>query len=72
MKKIRIRTIIYTIIVISIIIEIWAFITSFSKPPLIDLGYGIGGVGGLVISIAIYYITKAITKVIDEENKEDK
>ena len=65
------RYIVYIIILASIILEIWSFIISFSKPPFTSLGYFLGAILGFIISIIVFIATLIINYILDR-NKANK
>ena len=65
MKSIKIRKVIYSLIFLSIVIEVWAFVESFGMRPLTSLGYFFGGILGFIISVILFIICIIINKIID-------
>ena len=71
MKKIKVRNIVYCVLLLSIVIEIWAFCESSNKKGYVEWEYFFYSIYGFVISIVLFIATLIINYLLDR-NKANK
>ena len=71
MRKFKVRNIVYCVLLLSVVIEIWSFYESSNKNGYVEWKYFFYSIYGFIISIVLFIATLIINYILDK-NKANK